>query len=134
ERIARLGDPKDQAAARRLIEDGLILEEENRRLSLYEGQIRKTYGVPDRVLQQLENDHLLRREPSLQGGYSYELSHDTLVGPIAKLKKQRQEEKRRKEMRKQRFRLAWATGVAVIAIFAALWSHGQFLKANKFSR
>ena len=134
ERIARLGDLKDQAAARRLIEDGLILEEENRRLSLYEGQIRKTYGVPDRVLQQLENDHLLRREPNLQGGYSYELSHDTLVRPIAKFKKQRREEERRREVRKQRLRLAGAVNVAALAILAALWSYGQFLKANKFSR
>jgi WD40 repeat protein len=131
ERIARLGNRHDQNIARRLIEDGLILEEENRRLSLYEGQIRKTYGVPDRVLQQLENDHLLRREPSLQGGYSYELSHDTLVKPIANFKKQRQEEERRREANKQRWRLAGAALISILAILAALWSYGQWQRANK---
>ncbi|MBV6443565.1 MAG: hypothetical protein DYG98_22690 [Haliscomenobacteraceae bacterium CHB4] len=133
ERIARLGDPKDQVAARHLIEDGLILEEENRRLSLYEGQIRKTYGVPDRVLQQLENDHLLRREPNLQGGYSYELSHDTLVKPIAKFKELRLEEERRREKIKDRWKLAAAVIVAVLAMVAALWSFAQYTKANKLS-
>lgn len=133
-RIARLGNPKDQAAARRLIEDGLILEEENRRLSLYEGQIRKNYpAVTDKVLQQLENDHLLRREPNLQGGYSYELSHDTLVKPIAKFKIERLEEERRREVRKQRLRLIGALCLSALAITAALWSFSQYKKVNSLT-
>lgn len=131
ERIARLESREDRILARRLIEDGLILEEENRRLSLYEGQIRKTYGVSDRVLQQLENEHLLRREPNLQGGYSYELSHDTLVKPIASFKKQRLEEERRRQANKQRWRLAGVAAIATLAMVAALWSYGQWQRANK---
>lgn len=100
--IAALGTAEEQLAARRLIEEGLILEEEERRLSLYEGQIYRKYGISPELLQKLVNSHLLRAEPSMQGGYTYELSHDTLVVPvlIAKKRRKEQEEKQRLEAEK----------------------------------
>jgi hypothetical protein len=82
-------DADEQLPARRLIEEGLVFEEEERRLSIYEGQIFKTYKVKIETLRKLVDSHLLRAEPSLNGGYTYELSHDTLVSPVLKAKKLR---------------------------------------------
>ncbi len=91
ERIAAIGDEEEQLAARRLVEEGLVYEEEERRLSLYEGIILKSYGIAPGTLRKLVDSHLLRAEPSLQGGYTYELSHDTLVAPVLKAKAKRKE-------------------------------------------
>jgi formylglycine-generating enzyme required for sulfatase activity len=90
-------DPAEQLPARRLIEEGLVFEEEERRLSLYEGQIFKTYKIQSETLRKLVDAHLLRAEPSLAGGYTYELSHDTLVAPVLKAKRIRLEQERREE-------------------------------------
>ena len=97
DKIGEIEKPEEQQAARRLIEEGLIFEEEERRLSLYEGQIRKSFGVSDELLHQLLATHLIRSEPSLRGGYTYELSHDTLVAPVLKAKTERLAEERRKQ-------------------------------------
>lgn len=88
--LQRIEDAEERLAARRLIEEGLVFEEEERRLSIYEGQILKSYNVSTDLLRKLVDSHLLRAEPSLQGGYTYELSHDTLVAPVLKAKKERQ--------------------------------------------
>jgi hypothetical protein len=89
EKIASIGDEEEQLAARRLVEEGLVYEEEERRLSLYEGIILKVYDIAPDTLRKLVDSHLLRAEPSLQGGYTYELSHDTLVAPVLKAKAKR---------------------------------------------
>ena len=92
EKIATVGDEAEQLAARRLVEEGLVYEEEERRLSLYEGIILKHYHLSSETLRKLVDSHLLRAEPSLQGGYTYELSHDTLVAPVLKAKAKRKAE------------------------------------------
>ena len=105
DKIKEIPDEKDQLAARKLIEEGLIFEEEERRLSLYEGQINSGFGVNKELLGVLLDTHLIRSEPSMRGGYTYELSHDTLVGPVLKAKGRRMEEEniiREKEERAQK--------------------------------
>jgi len=62
--IAALGNETDQAAARKLIEDGLIFEEEERRLSLYEGQIYKNFKINPDTLLKLVDAHIIRAEPA----------------------------------------------------------------------
>jgi hypothetical protein len=94
EKIGSIGNEAEQLAARRLVEDGLVYEEEERRLSLYEGLILKSYGVSSVTLRKLVDSHLLRAEPSLQGGYTYELSHDILVALVLKAKAKRKEGER----------------------------------------
>lgn len=89
ERISTIGNETEQTAARRLLEEALIYEEEERRLSLYEGIIVKVHGVSPKMLVNLVDSHLLRSEPSINGGYTYELSHDTLVSPVLKAKAKR---------------------------------------------
>lgn len=93
--IGGIGVEEEQLAARKLIEEGLIFEEEERRLSLYEGQIFKSFGVTPDLLKRLVDSHLLRAEPSMQGGYTYELCHDTLVAPVLDAKKKRIEAEER---------------------------------------
>ncbi|MBL7798346.1 MAG: hypothetical protein JNJ90_17760 [Saprospiraceae bacterium] len=131
DRIAELGDKQDRDAARRLIEDGLIYEEEDRRLSLYEGQIRRDYGVGDALLNRLVDARLLRAEPSLQGGYTYELSHDTLVRPVARMKAVRKNAENRRRERKQRLRLAGAMALAVLGFGLAGITWWQYQAAEK---
>lgn len=108
DKISAISDPEEQLAARKFIEEGLIFEEEERRLSLYEGQIFKTYNVSPTLLRRLIDTHLIRSEPSMRGGYSYELSHDTLVAPVLKAKAKRVEKELREIERlkkeQQRFR------------------------------
>ncbi|MBV6442924.1 MAG: hypothetical protein DYG98_26455 [Haliscomenobacteraceae bacterium CHB4] len=105
--IALIEDPAEQLSARRLIEEGLVYEKEQRRLTLFDVQIRETYGISDDLLRRLVDTHLLRAEPNLRGGYTYELSHDTLVTPVLKAKARRVEaEVRAAEAEAERHRLA----------------------------
>lgn len=93
--IALIQNPAEQLAARRLIEEGLVYEKEQRRLTLFDVQIHETYGISDDLLRRLVDTHLLRAEPNLRGGYTYELSHDTLVAPVLKAKNRRVEAENR---------------------------------------
>ena len=104
--ISKIGTKEEQIAARKFIEEGLIFEEEERRLSIYEGQIHKQYNVNEGLLRKIVDTHLIRREPSMLGeGYTYELSHDTLVSPVLKAKNKRIEEERQLiEIEKERLR------------------------------
>lgn len=155
DQLAQLGNDSAQLPARRLIEEGLVFEEEERRLSLYEGQIFKTYGISPEALSQLVNAHLLRAEPSLHGGYTYELSHDTLVAPVLKAKRKRfeieqqlhmlkQQQLREQELvearrvaahernRRQRANLTAAAAVIglIVAATAGWWAFQQKLEAE----
>ena len=87
--IQGLGSRVDQKKARNFIEEGLILEEEERRLSVFEGVILRQYGISEGLLGQLLASRLIRAEPLAEGGFAYELSHDTLVPPILKAKRAR---------------------------------------------
>ncbi|NUO00906.1 MAG: hypothetical protein HUU01_09870 [Saprospiraceae bacterium] len=151
DQISSIEDPDEQQAARKLIEDELIFEDEERRLSLYEGII--VHKIKPETLRQLVDHHLLRAEPSAQGGYTYELSHDTLVPPVLKSKARRKTEEAREaeekarairetellslrqkaeeEHRKRRAarRLAFvamiAAGISILASVSALWLYRQ---------
>ena len=105
--LGKIADlPKaDQLPARYLMEEGLVFEDEERRLILYEGQIKSVYGISDKLLKDLLNTHIIRAEPSYKGGYTFELSHDSLVAPILKAKakrKQDEQERAKKEAQKKK--------------------------------
>lgn len=147
--IQGIGNDTEQLAARKFMEEGLIFEEEERRLSLYGGQVFKNFGVHPDLLKRLVDSHLLRAEPSIQGGYIYELSHDTLVSPVLEAKKRRiskelrieqekalallekqKEEARQRENEKAKsaraIRLAILGGVVgVLAILLSLFAFSQ---------
>jgi len=149
DQIGNIKDPKEQLAARLLIEDELIFEAEERRLSLYEGII--TQRINAETLRQLVDHHLLRAEPSAQGGYTYELSHDTLVAPVLKSKARRkkaeaiatesrlqvereaemaalrdkaqEESKKRQRARRLAFVAVVAAGISLLASVFAFWQY-----------
>ncbi|NJO03140.1 MAG: hypothetical protein HC880_16980 [Bacteroidia bacterium] len=98
--INRLSEA-DRLPARRLIEEGLIYAEDQRRVSLYEKQIYNQYNVKPEVLRQLVDTHLLRAEPDPRGGLNYEISHDTLVAPILKAYETRATDEQLRQARQQ---------------------------------
>jgi len=135
DKLQTIKDPKERQLVRTLIEDELVLEGERRRLSLYKGQIQRQYPISDELLERLVQMHLLRALPSRRGGYIYELSHDTLVTPVLRAKRQRRiEEIRAKreherqareaelaEMRrKRRAALFWALAMFILALSAVI--------------
>ena len=100
-----------QKAARAVIEEGLLLVNhqtgEGRRLSVDGGALIDRYkdkGVEVDLLQALVDCFLLRREPNTTNGFNYEISHDTLIEPIAKARIESEKEellKREKKLKEE---------------------------------
>jgi hypothetical protein len=87
--------PPERLNVRRMVEEGMIFEEDERRLTLYEGAIEKQFGVSKETLEKLVREHhLLRAESMSSGGATYEISHDSLVKPILSAYKERREKER----------------------------------------
>ncbi len=99
--ISQLDTEAEQNAARVLIEEGLIFEEDERRLNLYEGQIIKEFDINKDLLTKLVDSRLLRAVPGANGGMTYELCHDTMVPPILKAKSKRKEQELLMEKERQ---------------------------------
>lgn len=95
--ILLLPTEEERTTARILLEEGLIFEEEERRLSLYEGQIQRNFNISEDLLAKLVDSRLIRPEPSQRGGFIYEISHDTIVPSILRAKKKRLEQERKEE-------------------------------------
>ncbi len=139
--ISNIEPLEKRLAARVLIENKLIID--GNRVSLPDIVILKEKGIDKDLLAYLHDiHHLLRSEPNTTGGISYELSHDTLVAPILKAKKEREDQEeliridkekqeelqrikekaaqekavREKEKRRQRA----ITGIVSVAAFVAL--------------
>lgn len=92
----------DKKAARHLIEDGLVSEGEAMRLSLHEAYIAQEFKVHKDLLEKLVDSRLLRSEPFLRGGYTYELSHDRLVAPVLNARNVRRSEEAQLEQERLR--------------------------------
>lgn len=126
--IAQLGDESTQRNARRLIEEGLILEDEEQRLAMDKKQILKQFEISEEALNKLVDTRLLRVEQNSRGGLSYEISHDTFVKPILKSKTRRltQEAIVRKEVefetekkvRSERVKRNQIIGLIIIALIS----------------
>lgn len=77
--IASVGSEVEQLLARKLIEEGLIVE--GARVSLAESILLTRYKIPPTLLAKLLDTRLIRIE-NTHLGRAYEVSHDTLVEPI----------------------------------------------------
>ena len=139
--IAQLPTSSMRDQAREFIEEGLILEGEEIRLSLHEGQVQRDFGLSEQLLQLLVDTRLVRREPSSRGGFVYELSHDTLIKPILKSRNRRLladlEARQEMEAKKARRRLIGAVATlalvtigAFAALFFAMWAWNQKIIAD----
>ncbi len=97
--------------ARRLCERGL-LSQTGHRVSMEEGQIQQQYHMHGSSLETLTETRLLRKEirPALEGFY-YELSHDSLIGPVMK----------RRRVRERGIKIA-LLAVSVLVVGMGLWS------------
>jgi hypothetical protein len=149
DKINLIGTDAEVLVARTLLEETLIFEDEQRRLSLYEGQLYQLPGVTPELLNKLIDSRLLRAEPSIKGGYTYELSHDTLVLPVLKAKSKRKEEEKKVEaekirlVREQELSVArkkrqrarqlaiFMSLLAVVSLFASGFAIIQFREAKK---
>jgi hypothetical protein len=92
--MAKIGElpEADRMPARRLLEEQLITDS-GRRRSVAEDELLALPALLNRLVEM----RLLRKEPRLRTFY-YEISHDTLVGPILeKYRERRQEEEQRAE-------------------------------------
>lgn len=101
--------PDRQEAAKMVIEEGLLLVNEDsgeaRRLSVDGGALIGRYreqGLDEPLLNALVDAFLLRRERNSIGGFNYEISHDTLIKPIAQSRQERRAEEERLENERKR--------------------------------
>ncbi|HSC53556.1 MAG TPA: tetratricopeptide repeat protein [Phnomibacter sp.] len=79
----------EQQRVRILLEEKLIYERDKRRLTFYEGVIKKDYKVPKKVLDQLTERGLLRCISTVGFESSYEIAHDWLVTPVLAARQRR---------------------------------------------
>ena len=91
---------KWQHDVRLLVEEKLIVN--NTRVPLPDIVIVSGHKVAEEILQNLVNSRLLRREPNSTGGFSFELSHDTLVEPILESAIRRWEKELNEKLEKEK--------------------------------
>ena len=133
--------PSVKTAAQQILEEVLLADDpetgEAKRKSVDSHDLQRALaknGLTTAVLLDLEKTYLIRREANTVGGFSYEISHDTLVAPIQKSKKERLaiEEQQRISRRNRRLALLVLLigGLAVGAIAFGLWAFQQKNKAE----
>ncbi len=96
-----INDNNLKDSMRILIEEGLILEDEKYRLSLYEGIILKRYNVKKDNLLKIVDYQLVRIKTGHWGGNYYEISHDVFLPAIHNSRKERLELQRLEAHRKE---------------------------------
>ena len=132
---------KDREKAQRLIEDELI--EQGRRNTLTDGYIKNRFGFDEKLLLQLEQSSLLRKERDATGRILYEISHDSLVNAIEKVARGRREIEEKDKQRRLEETLAeerqraehltelnkkavvrtrLAIGLAIVSLFVAVFA------------
>jgi hypothetical protein len=102
-RITGLGAEEDQLRARKLVEEGLIVD--GVRVSLAERIIHKSYEISPELLKKIEYTRIIKPEDTPLGK-AYEVSHDTLVQPILNSYNKRRIEEERLAAAEERVRLA----------------------------
>jgi len=142
--INEIADPTERLAAQCLIEENLIIE--GNRVPLPDKVITSKHQISAGLLQRLVNSRLLRSEPNNVGGFSYEISHDTLVVPIMasyKIRFEREEKERiareekeklqklLAERKRQRKIIAMVGSVAVVAVVAFIFAVVLYFDAQK---
>lgn len=132
-RLESLEKPEWVASAARLLEDALV-NENGRRRSVDVDDLLARPGVTPDLLDALERQRLVRKEPRLDSFY-YEISHDTLLAPIVKSRRAREaeeekaraaaelaEQKRQAEVTRRRLLVVRGLlAMALVALFAAVW-------------
>jgi len=117
-------------AVHKFIEDQLIIE--GRRISLDQYVCQR--HVQAETLETLIKTRLLRAERNSVEGFSYELSHDTLVPPIKEMADKRrlkeEEERQRAKQRRQIRIISLSILVSLVSISAAIFGFVMWQKAE----
>ena len=147
DRIDDLPD-EEEDTVKRFIEDNLVqrVGKGGMRLSMHQAQIKDRFGIEAEILNTLVGNGLLRTEPFLRGGVTYELTHDRLIAPVLKskavfdageaerLKKQLElEEAKRKEAETLRARAEKAKTEAEAERARALTAEEEAQEARKMA-
>ncbi|MBL7817564.1 MAG: SUMF1/EgtB/PvdO family nonheme iron enzyme [Saprospiraceae bacterium] len=141
--------------AQKVLEDALLAEDtvtgEGRRKSVDRHDLIQM-GLTENLLMDLEKTYLIRREVNTVGGFSFEISHDTLVAPIQKAKKERKEVEEKERLAQEQIekekQLAEAKaqaakdrrskqiayGLSIAALFGLAIAVWQFLAAREANR
>lgn len=113
-------------AAQRVLEDGLLSTDpatgEGRRMSVDGNALIaqfSTLGMNQDLLRKLERTYLIRGEANNVGGFSYEISHDTLVAPVQKARSERIAAEEGARARKRIRRLAGIVAVVGLLLLGA---------------
>ncbi len=120
----------DINSVRKFIEDQLIIE--GRRISLDEFVCQRY--IKNETLKTLVETRLLRAERNSVEGFSYELSHDTLVPPIKEIADKRRDEEEKERLRSKQRRqiriIVLAILVATVSFGAAIFGFWQMNNAE----
>jgi len=117
--LAAIPGRRQRRRARKLCEQGL-LSPDDKRVSLEASGLMRSYGLQAQSLRILVDKRLLRKDtrPGLEGFY-YELSHDSLIGPVGT----------NHNIRRNRFR--WLTVVLPFLLLTVVaWLTHDTLKAQ----
>ncbi len=113
--LDEIGGRLDRRKLTALCELGLITSQ-GRRLSLEESDIGARFGLGPEILAKLVDRRLLRREPRVGSNY-YELSHDTLVGPVVQDRAERAARKARRRL----MGIAAAAALGLVLAMVGVW-------------
>jgi hypothetical protein len=129
-----LGTEDQQLAARKLLEEGLIMNK--RRIGVAEAVVQESYNIDDELLTKLLNSRLIRPEDT-RLGRTYEISHDTLVKPILEAYEKRrvqeerlQERDKRRKEEKEKMRRQKVRNLTVVGILLALLAGWALYKSS----
>ena len=120
--LAAIPDTRQREKARRLLEDHLMKNE--RRVSVDETTIVQTHGVSSETLDLLVNKRLLRQDVRETGEY-FEVSHDTLLGPILRSKAEWEAKQAAKRVRRL---VGLVLGLLLIVAGAVVFGRRAFVQ------
>jgi len=102
--INKISNPLQRMAARKFVEDELVFEYENRKLTVYQGVAVTKYKVTQETLDFLEANNIILQIKNNEETF-YEISHDALLTPIliAKQNRIKREIRLEEELRQKEF-------------------------------
>ncbi|MEO6036970.1 MAG: hypothetical protein ABIQ93_01070 [Saprospiraceae bacterium] len=126
--LAAIPDARQREKARRLLEDHLVKSE--RRVSVDETTIVQTHGVSTATLDLLVNKRLLRQDVRETGEY-FEISHDTLLGPVLRSKQDWEAKQAAKRVRRLVGLVLGMLVVVAAAVGFGVWAFRQKDEAER---
>ncbi len=143
--VSLLGTDEEQMAARKLLEEGLIVNK--RRIGVAQAVVKETYNISDDLLEKLLTSRLIRPEDT-RLGRTYEISHDTLVKPILEAfgkrrikeehitaieeqKQKRKEEEQERIQRERKLKIVRLTTVIFLLSAFAAFAGWNWWEADK---